>query len=707
MGTMDTRNQKLCGLLCLALLTLLRPAAMAQQETVPVTRTQDALRVTTSTVRLDMDLKKGRYTLHWGTQREIRGANCAIKLADGTLLRANEYGSHLCAPDDIEQIKDGFGSGVRIRIHHRSEGKPELRQTLWIYRDSPSVYVQLDAVSDSPLASNRISPLLVETGTAAGIDLDAGDPLQVLFVPFDNDAFVRYNSHDWGPQADSFEATAFYDNRSRHGFVFGSVTHDLWKTGFAIREIGKQQVGSLDIYGGATGVWSHDSQPHGMVKGTTISSPRIFIGWFPDWRDGMEAFGKANAVLTPPLKWSGGVPFGWNSWAAHKERVNADGVIAASDFLKQTLQPHGFESSRTAYINMDSYWDFIPADTFQAAVKHIHANGQKAGIYWTPFVGWSDDLNIPVEGTDGRYKYRDLVLKDAQGNPLPKLDGGWPLDPTHPGTQMRMDWQFRRFIDWGFDFVKLDFMSHGALEGAHFDPNVPTGIAAYNLGMKRILATFDSARIGRPFFLSLSIAPLFPSGYAHSRRISCDAFATIGSTEYMLNSLTYGWWANGTLYTYDDPDHTVVYRVHGESPVTETEGRSRLNASVIAGTVLLNSDDLTDQEARKRVEKLFTNADINALAARGKTFRPVEGDTSASAADIFVLNGQGVTYIAVFNYNSGAAAQKTLDLARLGLNPAVPYTFRDLWSHQTASATGNFTLSLAPAESTIFRVTRE
>lgn len=672
-----------------------------------VTRSLGALRIMSPSVRLEVDLNQGLYSLHWGTQREIRGANCAVQLSDGTQLKASDYTSHICGPADIMPIHDGFGVGLRLRIHHRRDGRPEIRQTLRLYRNAPVAYVQLEIVSPTPIATNRISPLLIESGPAGGIDLDAGDPLQVLFVPFDNDAFVRYTSHDWGPQADSYEVTAFYENRSRHGFVLGSVTHDFWKTGFAIRGIGKQRVGSLEVYGGATGKWTHDSQPHGMVHGTVITSPRIFIGCFDDWRDGMEAFGKANAVLSPPLKWSGGVPFGWNSWAAHKDKVTAEEVVAASDFLKQKLQPHGFESGHTTYINVDSYWDFIPADKFKQAVAHIHANGQKAGIYWAPFVGWNDELHTSVEGTNGRYTYQDIVLKDVQGHPLPKLDGGWPLDPTHPGTQMRSDWQFHRFVTWGFDYVKLDFMTHGSLEGAHFDQEATTGLAAYNVGMKRIVAALDPKRIGRPFFISLSIAPLFPSGYAHSRRISCDAFATIGSTEYMLNALTYGWWANGALYAYDDPDHTVVYQVHGDAPVSEAEGRSRLNASVIVGTVLLNSDDLTDRAAQQRVEALFTNPDINALIRRGRSFRPVEGDTAGQAADIFVLSTPDAFFIAVFNFSNSSSAQKTLSLARLGLKPNQNYAFRDLWTHRVTSVVEGFHLSLAPAASTIFRVTKE
>lgn len=689
------------------------PAASRQEnrapmaDTLQVKRSGDSLTVSTPTIHFEMDLKTGLYSLRWEAQREIRGATCSALLSNGTPLKASSYARHVCDDADITPIKDGFGTGLKIVVHHRNEGRPELRQTLRLYREKPYAFVQVEVLSPTEIASNHLSPLVIDAGPQAGIEMDAGDPLQVLFVPFDNDEFVRYNSHDWGPQADSFEVTAFYENKTRHGFVFGSVDHDLWKTGFAIRQIDKQRVGALEVYTGATGYWSHDKVPHGLVRGTSIASPRIFVGWFADWREGMEAFGKANSIVTPPLPWSGGTPFGWNSWAAHKDKVTAEQVVAASDFLRQTLQPHGFESGRTVYINMDAFWDFIPEMQFLQTVAHIHAQGQKAGIYWTPFAGWWDDLNHDVEGTEGRYTYRDIVLKDEKGEPLPKLDRGWPLDPTHPGTQMRNDWQFRRFLRWGFDFVKLDFMSHGALEGVHYDKTVPTGIAAYNKGMKQILATFDAARVGRPVFLSLSIAPLFPSGYAHSRRISCDAFADIGQTEYLLNAATYGWWTQGTLYAYNDPDHTVVYKVHNESPVSEAEGRSRLNASLIAGTVLLNSDDLTDTGARKRVEALFTNEELNVLARRGQSFRPVEGDTGAQAADLFVLKTRETFYVGAFNFDRNAEARKTVPFERIGLDPTVRFRFRDLWTQQVTVCTGSFPLTLKPRDSTIFQVTRE
>ena len=67
---------------------------------------------------------------------------------------------------------------------------------------------------------------------------------------------------------------------------------------------------------------------------------------------------------------------------------------------------------------------------------------------------------------------------------------------------------------------KLDFLSHGAIEGKHYLPNM-TAMRAYNYGMQYVRDA-----VGGKMFVSLSIAPLFPGAeYAHSRRISCDAAA--------------------------------------------------------------------------------------------------------------------------------------------------------------------------------------
>lgn len=681
----------------LATLGTLSPADASAA--VELRRSGGNLQIVAPRLRVECSLTTGRSDYRWAGGTAIRGADCAARLADGTEIKASEYPQHRSAPEDATKISDKSGKGLQVVVHHRSPGRPTLRQRFRVYEDRPFCFVDVEIVSPTPVASNYVAPLVCDPARVpnAGAHLDAGDKPRALFVPYDNDGFVRYNSEY---ATSSHEVTALYDNASRHGFVLGSVTHDLWKSGIAMGGFGRRTVGELRVFGGAAGQWTRDSQPHGLVSGRTIPSPRIFVGFFNDWREGMETFGKANAALAPPLPWTGGVPFGWNSWAAYKENVDFDRYLAASRFFKERLQPRGFHNGGRVYINLDSFWDRLTAAQLTEAVRRIHADGQKAGIYWTPFTFWGDDLDRRVEGTGDRYTYGDILLKDASGKPLPKLDGGRPLDPSHPGTLRRIDWQMERFVTWGFDFVKLDFINAGALEGAHHDPRITTGTAAYALGMRRIVAALDPRKIGRPFFINLSIAPLFPSGYAHSRRISCDAFGSLNDSEYMLNALTYGWWINDTLYRFNDPDHIVL-------TASEAEARTRLHSAVIAGTVLLDSDDLTDPKARDRALTLLTNPQINALARTGRTFRPVEGDTGGKAADVFVRRDGKSLLIAVFNYDGSRRAQKALDLARLGLDPSASYRVRDLWTQQVVSARSTLRIDLAPAESRILRLVKE
>jgi len=153
----------------------------------------------------------------------------------------------------------------------------------------------------------------------------------------------------------------------------------------------------------------------------------------------------------------------------------------------------------------------------------------------------------------------------------------------------------------------------------------------------------------------------------------------------------------------------VLYQEGGQPhPVTEVEGRSRLNASVISGTMLLISDDLTDAPARERAARLLANREVFALARAGRPFRPVEGDTGSAAADTFVRRdgdaASRVFYVALFNHDREKPRTAALDLARLGLDPA-DYEVRDLWSGRVTRASGTLPVDLPPTASTILRLT--
>ncbi|WP_336788189.1 CBM35 domain-containing protein [Paenibacillus sp. MMO-177] len=635
----------------------------------------------------------------WNGKTFVKGAYASAQLED-QLLDSRKYSEHSFKLGSVEKIKDGHGKGVRITVENRSEGLPVMKQIYQLYEDQSYFLVSQQVTGSSAISSNDMAPLVVNA--SGGVDLGTSGDNRVLITPYDNDAWSRYQARTINTALNnnnyiSSEMTAIYDNTSRIGLVIGSVTHDVWKTGI-FWSGSNDKLNKLKVYGGFASLTStHDSIQHGKVSGTTITSPQIAVGYYADYRDGLENYGEANAAVAPPLKFEkgvpSGVPVGWNSWGAYESSLSYDKVVEVSNFFKENLQK-SFTNKGTVYINMDSYWDNLTEQQLRDAVKVINKNGQKAGIYYGPFVYWGDNMSQPVEGTNGKYTYGDIVLRDANGNILPKVDGAYAIDPTHPGSKQRIEYIFNKFLDYGFEYIKIDFLSHGSFEGKHYDPNVQTGIQAYNQGMAHINKT-----LGGKMFISASIAPMFPSQYAHARRISCDVDGSLGRTEYQLNNLTYGWWQNGTIYSYTDPDYMTLAK-GGSFNAAQT----RVNAAAISGTVYMNSDDVSNAETQKLMKSLLTNKNVNDIALLGEAFRPVEGNTGNAAADIFVLQDKKDYYLAVFNYTNDAVT-KTVDLKRaLGVSAAAKVELTDAWTNSKVEANDSLQVQLDGAQSKLYKV---
>jgi hypothetical protein len=270
------------------------------------------------------------------------------------------------------------------------------------------------------------------------------------------------------------------------------------------------------------------------------------------------------------------------------------------------------------------------------------------------------------------------------------LDGAVALDPTHPGVTSLINYYIDNFKSLGFEYIKLDFLSHGSFEGQHYDPSVTTGIQAYNKGMACI-----RNRINGAMFISESIAPIFPAQYAHSRRIACDSFGTLSSSQYELNSLTYGWWQNRRIYKFIDMDLMDLL-------TSSTEvARTAVNAAAISGGLFLDSNNLIDNSQLSLATNLLWSSNINAIARKGKAFRPVDGNTGTNPSTAFVLNDNGTNYVALFNYTTSTTTV-SVNLARAGLSGTKSYTVKDLWTGSTTSASGTLSVTLSSSQSKLY-----
>jgi alpha-galactosidase len=656
-------------------LCLLSLAPAVAGPLLPPVQVGNVLKMTNANVRLDYDLGTGRANFYWQNKLKITGFYSGVGL--------DTY-----ITDTVYTNRSWSWTSNQVEVTSRRDDLPSLKQ-IFIF-DQDNSFLTRCELTGTNLQSRWMGPLVMDT--PGGVDIGTNGDNRALIVPFDNDSFTfSYNAMPINNTSSSYEVSAFYDNTSRNGLVVGSVTHDVWKTGVYFQG-SNNRLSVLNVYGGVASSDTRDVEPHGLVKGNTISSPTVFVGFGQDWRLTLEAYGDANAASTPKLAWTAGVPFGWNSWYAYGADVSFSNATTVSSFVRSYLQTNHFKNQGTVYINLDSFWSNLSDAQLIQFVSNCHTNGQKAGIYWTPFVYWGtaqQGSNAFMTGS-GTYRWSDAYLRTSNGD-VQVIDNGIAVDPTHPGFKQMTAYYINYFKTRGFDYLKLDFLTHGALEGTHYDKNVTTGIQAYNQGMQ-YLATQNNGQM----FLSESIAPIFPYKYAHSRRIYCDTAGSIGDTAATMQAVNYGWWLNKRLYQFNDPDMMKF------ATFSANENQSRLINTAISGTVFLNSDDLASSAGQSLARMCLTNARINEIARSGITFRPVEGNSGTTASDVFVRQDGTTWYVAVFNYSS-AVANKTLNLARLGISGT--YTAWDLWSGATSTISGTtWNVSLGSRQAKLFRL---
>lgn len=647
----------------------------------------------------------------------ISNAYVAVHNPDEEQLLSKNY------PDvrlDKTAINDEFGSGTKYTYTYSGlQGKDNIEQSIYIYPDKGYMLVSATLVAaGSSTKTNYIAPIVSDLSSTNF--LPSGGQNYIYVMPHDNDNWVSYSAQKWnvGQSITSCEVSAAYDVTSRNGLVVGSIEHDNWKSGVTMTPNGSNRLRKITVAAGVVNTFTNDvnvenpDRPslykHGSISGSRVSSPRFFLGFYNDWRNGLEDLGDATAALAPKLPWSGGTIFAWQSWGGMADKVNYAGAINVSDFFKEQLMPNNFHNeNNTCYMVLDSYWSNLNEQQLKDFVAHCRANGQHPGIYFTPFSYWGNEEQAktqrPYDGSP--YTYADMAIT-ANGQ-MRKI-ASIALDPTHPGTLEYNRRQFAKFKEYGFEYIKLDFINNGTLEADKFYADgITTGIQAYNYGMDKLIEMLDG------MFIDLSIAPVFPAK-GHARRISCDCWGELDNSMYCLNSLEMAWWLD-RVYQYNDPDHLVLSRAQ-----TDGEARIRYTCGAMTGTVLLGDNYslegscLGNQSERDLAMRIATNADINAVAHIGRSFRPVEGSMEYDSNrygkafrvdNEFVLDTDDAVYYVVFNYDKETEFTKTADFSRIGIDAGNVKAVKELWTGEQINVSGDgFDVSVPKCDVRMYRI---
>ena len=122
--------------------------------------------------------------------------------------------------------------------------------------------------------------------------------------------------------------------------------------------------------------------------------------------------------------------------------------------------------------------------------------------------------------------------------------------------------------------------------------------------------------------------------------------------------------------------------------------------------MMLLSDSYKNKGMRELTKELTSNEDINALARKGKAFRPVEGNTGQWTNDLFTLDDEDGFYLAVFNYERTMNKKYNIDLERIGLEKDTEYSVTDMWSGKNMQVKDIMSIELHPEESCIYKIKR-
>lgn len=587
-----------------------------------------------------------------------------------------------------ESFTDNLGSGTKHVITLTGGFDTSMQQTFYTYSGKEYLAVQV-ALSGSGANCYRMSPL---TSYNVSPDLGGGDT-RALFVPYDNDAWVRYNANALA-YADftGAEVTNIYSNDSHHGLLIGSVDNSRWKTGVQVQGADASSAYVSVVNGTATQSLTRDTRGHGWVNVGLdyCDSPKVIITANNDWRVAFETYGELSALNQPKYiyNWTASKPMGWNSWGAIQTGINLQKSKDVVDFFHDDVPAFRTEDN-TLYIDLDSYWDNMTDAQLTQFVTYCESKGFKAGIYWSPFVDWGKYAR-PMEG--GAYNYQQAWTK-VNDAPF-EMSGAYAVDPTHPATQARIVYFINRFKTAGFKMVKLDFLDHAGIEAdAFYDWQVHTGMEAYHVGMKYIID-----EIGDSMLVEASICPNMATGpYAHMRRIACDAYASIGDTEYTMNSTTYGWWQN-KMYDFLDADNVVF------STQALGANRARLASSIVTGTITVGDDYSATGPWVATAQSYLQNAGILTIAKADVNFRPADGNTGNTASKAFYATLGEDVYVAVFNYTP-VAADISIGLDRVGLNGGTSYNVTELYSNETMAVSGALSMNMPSADARIYKFT--
>jgi hypothetical protein len=392
-------------------------------------------------------------------------------------------------------------------------------------------------------------------------------------------------------------------------------------------------------------------------------------------------------AVKPYLGWSS---YSMQVYSGNSQWITGAQIIAQSDAMHVKLQKAGYDR-----INIDAGWsDGIDANGrpvpsaklypqgFQKVIDHIHANGQKVGIYMIP--GISDAIYqaaLPIANAPG------CTTHDIVAQPITPSDYwgiGHKIDFSNPCSQKYIDSIGDLFASWGIDFVKFDSVTPGS-GVTNLSLDARDDVAAWSKTLKAHKIWFE---------LSWALDPDYASywrAHADGWRVEWDVecyCANIALTKWdniaRLFPDVATWWRNAGDGGWNDLDSLDVGNGRMDG-LTRDERQTATTLWAISAAPMYTGNDLTQLDSYGT--SLLTNPEVLAVDQAGTPARPVS--TATQQQVWYALQADGSYTVALFNLGQ-TEKDITAKFSDLGLSGSA--TVRDLWTHTAlGTSTGSFT----------------
>ncbi len=370
----------------------------------------------------------------------------------------------------------------------------------------------------------------------------------------------------------------------------------------------KQHFGTVEAYTDpfkpALRMWANGDLAR-LDPGTVMETDWACLGFLhldtPDpINEYLEAVAREHSLQTPSVE---RIPVGWCSWYHYYQNISesliTDNLHTAAEIrpdlpLNLIQIDDGFEAQVGDWLELK---DSFPGGMSQLAQK-IQGTGFTPGLWLAPFIV-HPKAHLAAH-------HPDWLLRDARGRPV---NAGFiwntftqALDLTHPGALEYARQVIRTAVaDWGYPYLKLDFLYAAALAGQYQDATQTraqvlrhslqalreeagpdTMLLGCGCPLGSALGLFDAMRI------SSDVSPDWHPRYFNTNLFFKPEPDFPSARNAIHNTLTRAplhrrWWIN-------DPDCLLV---RPDSRLTLDEVHTLASVVAMSGGSLFISDDLT------------------------------------------------------------------------------------------------------------------